>query len=295
LGGILNIEARIIPVNPDTLLSQEKKREFSFSERDFRFIQRLLYERSGIMIADVKQDMVYGRLARRLRQLKLPSFSDYCHYLSENQTEEQYFLNALTTNLTAFFRENHHFEYIQRTLMPELLLKKTERSVRIWSAGCSTGEEPYSIAMTFVDLVRRGWHVQILATDIDSDVLQKAATGVYPLERLESIPQQYLKRYFLRGQASNQGMARLCQEIRDMISFRQLNLMGDWPMRHSFDVIFCRNVIIYFDKPTQRTLVDRYAEQLVADGRLFLGHSESLHCVSDRFRSLGQTMYQKMV
>lgn len=269
-------------------------REFRFTERDFRFVQRFLRERSGIVISDAKQNMVYGRLARRLRILGISSFKEYCGYLLENETEElQGFLNSLTTNLTSFCREKHHFDYLENTLLPELVRNNHDRTIRIWSAGCSTGEEPYSIAMTLAQILRSGWDIKILATDIDSDVLHKAETGIYPLERIENIPQAFLKKYFRRGCGRNEGKARVNGEIRDMISFRRLNLMNDWPMRHLFDFIFCRNVIIYFDKEIQRTLVNRFAEQLKDNGRLFLGHSESLYNVSDRFSSLGQTIYYK--
>lgn len=272
-------------------------REFPFTEQDFRRISTLVGQLTGIVLVESKQDMVYGRLARRLRQLHLDSFSEYCTLLERGDDEELgQFVNAITTNLTSFFREIHHFEYLTKTLLPGLLRGKANtRQIRIWSAGCSTGEEPYSLAMTVQEaLPATGrWDVKILATDIDSNVLATASRGVYKADRLGDLASQRVQRWFKKGAGKNAGMVRVAPELQAMITFRQLNLMQTWPMRGPFDVIFCRNVVIYFDKDTQRRLFDRFADYLAPRGHLFVGHSESLFKLTDRFELIGKTIYRK--
>lgn len=271
------------------------QREFAMSDNDFQFIVRLIAERSGIALSEVKRNLVYSRLARRLRALKLDSFSAYCSVLEHDDGSElEHFVNALTTNLTSFFREPKHFEYLARTLLPALRREPVEQPLRIWSAGCSTGEEPYSLAMT-LDEERPGKRdARILATDLDSSVIARARTGIYDAARVQNIPEATLKQWFQRGTGENSGSVRVRPAIRDRVTFRQLNLMEPWPMRKPFDIIFCRNVVIYFDRETQRRLFDRFAEQLRPGGHLFVGHSETLHKVSDRFRLLGNTIYQRV-
>lgn len=271
------------------------EREFVFTDEDFHYVQRLLYSRTGIAVADVKKNMVYSRLARRLRQLNFDKFSEYFSFLERNESNEmQNYFNALTTNLTAFFREQHHFDYLASTYLPDLIKQKDERSIKIWSAGCSTGEEPYSLAMILSEFVPDTWDKNILATDLDTNVLETAANGCYPYVRIEDIDQTYKKRYMLKGAGEKTGMVMMRSKIRQMTSFKQLNLIDEWPMRKKFDAIFCRNVIIYFDKDTQRKLIKRYADILHEGGLLFLGHSESLYKVSDRFSLLGKTIYKKV-
>lgn len=272
-------------------------REFQFTDRDFAFLSRLAYEHTGIKLGENKRQMVYGRLARRIRQLGLGSFSDYCARVEQDpEAELGELVNAITTNLTAFFRENHHFEHLAQTALPEIMACNAgRRRLRIWSAGCSTGEEPYSIAMTLAESAElSGWDARILATDIDTNVVAKAQSGVYAEERIKGIDPQRLRRWFQRGSGANAGKARASQRLREMISFRQLNLLGDWPMQGPFDIIFCRNVVIYFDKATQCRLFARYADILAPHGYLYIGHSETLFKISDRFRSLGGTVYQKV-
>ena len=272
-------------------------RDFVFTERDFRFIQRLIGESTGIVLSEAKRDMVYGRLSRRLRQLNLSSFADYCRLLEEgDEAELVQFVNAITTNLTSFFRENHHFDYLGGTVLPKLFSEKRDRRIRIWSAGCSTGEEPYSLAMVVKESMpaRGEWDIKILATDLDSEVLQRAKCGEYGIERVESIPKPRLRRWFRRGRGVNEGIVKVSPELQQLISFKQLNLMSAWPMKGKFDIIFCRNVVIYFDKPTQRVLFDRYADLIQDRGHLFVGHSESLHSVTDRFELIGKTVYRKL-
>lgn len=273
------------------------QREYSFTTKDFECVRALVKKNAGIKLADTKREMVYGRLVRRVRRLGLGSFFEYCELLEEDGSDEiVHLVNAITTNLTSFFREPHHFEYLGTTVMP-MLLKRNEqtRRIRIWCAGCSTGEEPYSIAMVVKEKLPLGerWEVKILATDIDSNVLNKASRGIYPAEGMERISERRLKRWFRKGTGAQTGMIKLNPDLRDMISFRRLNLMEPWPMRGPFDVVFCRNVVIYFDKSTQKILFDRLADTLVGDGQLFIGHSESLFRVSDRFELLGNTIYRR--
>jgi len=273
------------------------QREFQFTDRDFRCLQRLVARHTGITLSPAKRDMLYSRLARRLRALGLRRFKEYCSLLQEDGHGEElrHFTNAVTTNLTAFFREPHHFDYLREEFLPAMMERRAQvRRLRIWSAGCSTGEEPYSIAITLADAVPPEWDVRILATDLDSNVLDRARRGIYSEERTAEVPERLKRKWFLRGRGENRDKVRVRRELRDMIRFRQLNLMHEWPMRGPFDAIFCRNVIIYFDKPTQSRLMDRFADILADDGRLFLGHSETLYRVTDRFQLLGRTIYRKV-
>jgi len=275
-------------------LNHEVK-EFRFTDRDFQYLRQLVNRETGIVITAAKREMVYSRLSRRLRALNLTDFEDYCRILEEDeQGELNAFINAITTNLTSFFREPHHFDHLQNTVVPDLLNKNAAtRRIRIWSAGCSTGEEPYSIAMAMAEVIPDDWDCRILATDIDTDVLMKAERGIYPLERVASLPQSRLKRWFSRGSGSNQGLTRVAPELREMITFRRLNLMEAWPVNGPIDVLFCRNVVIYFDKETQRRIFDKFAERMEDNSRLFIGHSESLFKITNRFELIGQTIYRK--
>ncbi len=272
--------------------------EFEFSDRDFQRVRQIINEIAGISLADGKRELVYSRLSRRLRQRGLQRFEDYCNLLEtrDDSAEMSEFVNALTTNLTAFFRESHHFEFLGKELLPALMRAQGlgNRRIRIWSAGCSTGEEPYSIAMTVREtLPATGWDVRILATDLDSNVLATAERGVYDESRIKDLSDARLRRWFQKGRGGQAGQVRVASALRDLITFKQLNLMGDWPMRGPFDIIFCRNVVIYFDKPTQRVLFERFADLLDDQGHLFVGHSESLFKVTERFAPLGKTIYQR--
>lgn len=272
-------------------------REYQFTRSDFDYLRRISNQHTGIVVTDDKFDMFYSRLARRVRALGLKSFADYCDYLEapSNVDEITELVNAVTTNLTSFFRENHHFEFLAKTALPEAVARnRAARSLRIWSAGCSTGEEPYSIAMVLAeqDAMLRGWDVKLLATDIDSNVLAQAAAGIYPVSRLDGLPTSRLKRFFKKGKGAQQGKARVGDELRRKIQFDQLNLMQPLGIDRQ-DIIFCRNVIIYFDKPTKTMLMDRFADVLADDGYLIIGHSESLYQVTDRFELIGHTVYRK--
>jgi chemotaxis protein methyltransferase CheR len=275
-------------------------KEFPFTDADFRTIVGIVYERSGIVLAAHKRDMTYSRLARRLRALGLGSFRDYCALLEckNGSSEIGFLINAITTNLTKFFREPHHFDHLRdHVLRPALISSLRQKPrIRIWSAGCSSGEEPYSIAMTALFLQKEAggdWDFRILATDLDTSMLKKAKTGVYSRASLESAPAGMRERFFERrpGEPDNASVASAAHEL---ISFRQLNLLGPWPMSGKFDVIFCRNVMIYFDAKTKATLIDRFHGQLADGGWLYVGHSESLLDHQTRFKLRGRTIYQKI-
>ncbi len=273
--------------------------EFPFTPADFRTIVGIVYERSGIVLAAHKRDMTYSRLARRVRALGLRTFRDYCAMLERNDGNEVgYLINAITTNLTKFFRESHHFEHLRDHVLnapPEAPRGQRPR-IRVWSAGCSSGEEPYSIAMTAMAHQReRGgdWDLRILATDLDTSMLKKAKTGIYPRSGLESVPPGLRERFF-SNQSGERDTVSVVQAAQDLITFRQLNLLSAWPMAGKFDAIFCRNVMIYFDAKTKATLIDRFHAQLAEGGWLYVGHSESLLDHQSRFKLRGRTIYQKI-
>jgi chemotaxis protein methyltransferase CheR len=227
-------------------------KEFEFTRKDFKQIRAIVLENTGICLSDIKQDMVYSRLAKRLRQLGLKRFRDYLDLLDESGSNEiGNFINSITTNLTSFFREKHHFDYLKETLLPQLMqLNAASRKIRIWSAGCSTGEEPYSIAITVKESIpdHLGWDVRILATDLDTNVIAKGNEGIYNLDRVTGIPSSILKRWFHKGRGEREGHVMVSRELRDMVLFKQLNLMDSWPVKPGVDIIFCRKVSIYFFK-----------------------------------------------
>ena len=276
----------------------EREKEFHFSDKEFKFISDLVGERTGIVLSSAKRQMVYGRLSRRLRQLNMTKFSDYCDMLTSGHEEELIeFTNAITTNLTAFFRENHHFEHLKSTVLPEIIKNNANtKRIRIWSAGCSSGEEPYSIAMCVREALPKssGWDIKILATDLDSNMVQRGHDGIYTSERVEGLTPARMKRWVKKGKGENADKVRMSEELRELITFKELNLMEGWPIKGPFDFMFCRNVVIYFNKDTQRILFDRYADLLAPKAHLFIGHSESLNKVTDRFALLGKTIYQKV-
>ncbi len=266
-------------------------------DAEFDFIRHVIIENAGIVLGPNKRQLVQGRLARRLRELNLPSYEAYCEHVRESGPEELVgLINALTTNVTSFFRENHHFEALASYMIPEALKRNEQtRRLRIWSAGCSTGEEPYCIAMVLSECIPSSirWDAKILATDIDSDVIATAQQGVYPVDRLSSVPQARLRRCFRKGVGAYAGQALIQPDIARLITFRTLNLQHPWPMQGPFDVIFCRNVMIYFDQATRERLVTRFAGLLAPGGYLCLGHSESIHGGAAPFRLVGKTIYRK--
>ena len=270
-------------------------KEFDFTKNDFERVRALIYQRAGISLADSKQEMVYSRLARRLRATGIQTFLRYLDDLEAGRmgAEWEAFTNALTTNLTSFFRESHHFPLLAEHLVA-LRRKQGGAPLTIWCSAASTGEEPYSIAMTACEAFDTLTPpVQIIATDIDTNVLATGATGVYPMERMEKLDPARLKRFFMRGKGGNEGMARVRPELRQLVSFRQLNLLADgWPVEGQFDAIFCRNVMIYFDKDTQRKILARFVPLMKPHALLFAGHSENFLYVSDSLRLRGKTVYE---
>jgi chemotaxis protein methyltransferase CheR len=263
-------------------------REFLFTDHDFEQIRQLIYAHAGINLSASKKDMVYSRLGRRLRATGQKTFKDYLALLvTDNNTEWESFVNSLTTNLTSFFREAHHFPVLAKHVD-----SIKHRPILIWCNAASTGEEPYTIAMTMMDLFDSLTPpVRITATDIDTSALQKASDGVYSLEQAEKLPKGILERFFLKGRAEKSGQVRVRQELRDLVTFSQLNLQdANWPIKGPFDAIFCRNVMIYFDKPTQHKILQRFVPIMQRDALLFAGHSESLQGVH-LFKSLGKTVY----
>lgn len=270
--------------------SKDTNKEFDFTTEDFERVRGLIYQRAGISLSDSKQEMVYSRLARRLRATGISSFVDYLNMLEEGSDPEEWvaFTNALTTNLTSFFREEHHFP-----LLAEFATKIKE-PISVWCSASSTGEEPYSIAITLCEAFHKmNPQVKIIATDIDTNVLKTGADGVYNIDRLDKMSNGRIKKFFLRGTGSNDGQVRVRPELREMIQFKQLNLLADsWPINGSFDIIFCRNVMIYFDKPTQKKILQRFAPLLKPHGLLFVGHSENFSYLTDTFHLRGKTVYE---
>lgn len=269
---------------------QRDEREFEFTASDFARVRKLIYKHAGISLSDAKTDMVYSRIGRRLRVLDMVSFKTYLDQLEHgNDTEEwEAFVNSLTTNLTSFFREEHHFPILAEHLVS---LKKP---IRIWCSAASTGEEPYTIAITACEAFGTLTPpVEIMATDIDTNVLNTAARGVYPNDRISKLPNHILKQYFQRGTGAQEGAVRVRNELKALINFQPLNLLGDnWIVKEPFDVIFCRNVMIYFDKPTQTKILSRFAPLMKPHALLFAGHSENFMYVSNAFKLRGKTVYE---
>jgi len=267
-------------------------REFAWTDSDFTKVQSLIYQRAGINLHDGKHAMVYSRLSRRLRETGYKSFKDYLIWLEGNNDgrEWQEFINALTTNLTSFFRERHHFEILDNYLRSGL----QKSSLQIWCSASSTGEEPYSILMTALDALNHHSKLKLIASDIDSNVLATAAQGIYHVEDLGNVAPEQIKVYFLRGKDSNKGMARVKSEYRNMIQFMTVNLVEDnWSFQGLFDVVFCRNVMIYFDGATQRKVLERIYRVMAPGGLLFVGHAENFTESRDLFVLKGKTVYER--
>lgn len=269
---------------------------FAYTQADFATIARRAQADFGLHLTEAKRDLVYSRLAKRLRQLGLPDFAAYCRLIeSQDGIDERVeMLSALTTNVTHFFREEHHFQTLRTSVLPPLIkAARNGRRVRLWSAGCSAGQEPYSLAFTLLDLCPDAARldIRILATDVDPAIVGRAKAGLYDAEELQSLPDPVRQRYV---EPEEGGRARIGDQPRQLIRFGELNLIQDWPFRGSFDVIFCRNVAIYFDKPTQSRLWSRFAEVLTPGGLLCIGHSERLSGpASEVFEAAGVTTYRK--
>ncbi|MDR2637568.1 MAG: chemotaxis protein CheR [Zoogloeaceae bacterium] len=287
--------AAIRQANNAALPAENSAREFTFQNTDFERVRKLIYAKAGISLSPAKQDMVYSRLSRRLRATGKKSFAEYLDFLEQRKeaAEWEHFVNALTTNLTSFFREPHHFP----TLAAHLRKIATRRKqIGIWCCAASTGEEPYSIAITVADAFLGDIHapqVDIFCSDLDTNVLATAQKGAYPVDRVEKIPPEQLKRYFTKGSGGQADMFCVRPELRRMMTFQRLNLLDPvWPVKGPLDVIFCRNVMIYFDKSTQYKILARFVPLLQPDGLLFAGHSESFLHAANLFRSLGKTVYE---
>ncbi len=273
-------------------------REFAFSDNDFQTLTRLAYEHAGISLAESKQNLIYSRLSRRLRALQLNSFRDYCTYLAANASEIENFINSISTNHTKFFREDHHFDHFRSNVaapFAQAAARKPGQRLRIWSAGCSSGEEPYTIAVVLHHEVRdfTSHDVRILATDIDTDILTRAAQGEFAASALDEIPAQY-RSLFEKTSEGKSGKVMVDEDVKSLITFRRLNLMESWPFQGLFDVIFCRNVMIYFDTPTKTNLVDRFKKQLKPGGWLYIGHAELLIGSHPGLELAGRTTYRRI-
>jgi chemotaxis protein methyltransferase CheR len=267
-------------------------REFSYTDKDFDRVRKIIYKKAGINLSDSKKQLVYSRLARRLRALGLPDFSAYLTFLENTDEEQQEFVNALTTNLTAFFREEHHFKALHD--FARNFQYKHQRNLRVWCSAASTGEEPYSIAITLAEAF--GCYdppVEIIASDIDSNVLNEGSHAIYDYARIENLSIERKKQFFLRGKGGQSGKVKVVPELRKLIEFKQINLLDDrWPLNGLFDVIFCRNVMIYFDKSTQLKLLEKMTKYLHKDGLYIAGHSESFSQASHLVKLVGKTTYR---
>ncbi len=269
-------------------------------DHEFAYLRDFVYQNLGIALSDQKRQLVQGRLARRLRQLHLPDYAAYCALLrADADSELGELASVISTNVTSFFREPHHYELLEKELLPQWLDRKRRDGdrLRIWSAGCSSGEEPYAIAMVLAEALEtagaKHLDAKILATDLSPQVLETARNGVYAADRLGGISAERRHRWLLRGSGANEGYVRVHPRLRELVTVQPLNLLHDWPMKGLFDAIFCRNVVIYFDTPTKKRLFSRYAALLPAGGCLFLGHSESMHGINDDFELVGRTAYRK--
>ncbi len=267
------------------------------NDDDFLYLSAIIYRECGIKINEGKKALVQARLMRRMRELRIREYHEYLRFLADNYKDEKInLINCITTNKTEFFRESYHFEFMKSTVLPAYAETRKQR-LRIWSAGCSTGQEPYTIAMTLFEHFGGAMppDARILATDIDTNVIQTGRDGVYREDLFKGIDPGIMKRYFLRGRGENQGLYRVKEYVKKLVCFRRLNLLDEYyPMKGPFDIIFCRNVMIYFDKDTQRRLLAKFNRYLADDGYLFMGHSESLNGISNDFKTVGRSVYRKI-
>lgn len=276
----------------DAIRSDIVSTEFKWLDSDFAKVQSLIYQRAGISLHDGKHAMVYSRLSRRLRETGYKSFNKYLSWLeSSNGSEWQEFINALTTNLTSFFREKHHFEILQDILSTE----KSKTNWNIWCCAASTGEEPYSIIMTALESLQKGCNFKVTASDIDSKVLAAALSGVYRVDNLKNVSEVQLQKFFLRGKGFNSGMVRIKPDIQKYVEFIIFNLIDNsWSFTKLFDIVFCRNVMIYFDNVTQRKVLEHIHKVMSPGGTLFVGHAENFNDSRDLFVLRGKTVYERV-
>lgn len=265
---------------------------------NFKFIASRVYDSCGVKLDDSKVEMLRSRLIPRLRELGFTTFKEYTGFLETHYNDEEFILvNAITTNFTSFFREKHHFDYLQDTLIP-LWLKnnKSDKKIRIWSAGCSSGEEPYTIAMSILNAQPQleYWDIKILATDIDTNILRRARKGEYHKEKLDGLDKNLIKHWFKPSTDRPDTHMQISEKLQKMIHFKHLNFMHSWPMKNKFDLIFCRNVVIYFDKETQAAIATKFSQYQRPGDHFFIGHSESLHQMSDTYQLIGKAMYERI-
>ncbi len=269
--------------------------DYSITQDEFERFRALVYDESGISLNDSKQPLLVSRLSKRLRNLGLDTFEQYYEFVTGDPNRDEFtrMIDLISTNKTDFFREPKHFEFLRNRIVPEL---KHTRRIRIWSSACSTGEEPYTIAITLYEGVSHPsqWDFKILASDLSTRVLAKAAAGMYEEERLAGVPPDVARRHFLRGRGDHTGTVKIKSHLADIVRFRRINLMDDrFPIKTPLDVIFCRNVMIYFDRPTQERVIGKFHRYLKPGGYLFIGHSESLQWVKHSFTSVAPTIYRK--
>ncbi|WP_332693145.1 CheR family methyltransferase [Bosea sp. (in: a-proteobacteria)] len=280
------------------MLAPPPQTEPTLTRDDMGFVSKLVYEHAGIVIREHKEAMTRGRLARRVKALGLNSVAEYCAFLKTPAALDEIpeLINAVTTNHTAFFRERHHFDHLRGDVLPRLIQERAARRgrIRIWSSACSSGEEAYSIAAVSREVIghRSDLDFRILATDIDTDILDRAAAGLYPLDLFERLPGDLRPLLRLEGQAGR-GEVRVSDDLKRLIAFKRLNLIETWPMKGAFDVVFCRNVFIYFDTPTKAAILDRFVSLIHPGGFLYLGHSESLPQPHPKLRLIGRTIYER--
>ncbi len=275
-------------------------KDLALSTDEYQQFVKLAYEKAGIDLHEGKQELIQARMGKVLRRRGYSTYQAYLDYVATDKTGDAIveMLNALTTNLTYFFREPQHFEFLQNTVVPHLLSQARQSSnyrIRGWSAGCSSGEEPYSIVITLLEALQGDvrWDMRVLATDLSTKVLDKAEQGVYEMERVESIEYDLKRKYFQKGTGDQSNYARVRDAVREYLLFRRLNLMDAFPFKNPFDFIFCRNVMIYFDRPTQERLISKYYDSLFPGGHLFIGHSETLTGIRHRFEYVQPTIYRK--
>lgn len=280
----------------ETLLVQD----IVLSEREFGRISDLVYEHCGINLHDGKKELVRARLAKRLRLGNFRTFPEYIKHVLKDKTGKEFsiLIDSLSTNLTSFFRERQHFEFMREKFLPQVLERKRKKRnfrIRGWSAGCSSGEEPYSIAITLLEAVQgQGrWNVKVLATDISASMLETAQKGIYDKERITPVPPLQRNKYLVLHRQNGQKVFEVSKSLRDVVIFKYLNLIKDWPIKRPLDFIFCRNVMIYFDKATQQRLINRFWDLLDSGGILLTGHSESLTGIEHRYNYIQPTIYMK--
>jgi len=272
---------------------------YELTDGDFERISRLVYDQCGINLQEGKKELVRARLGKRMRTGQFRSFRDYYQYVVQDASGEEmvHLLDSISTNFTYFFREEKHFEFLRSNFLPELMATRKPKAgkIRVWSAGCSSGEEPYSLAITLLEVLQNsmGWTIEILGTDISTKVLKTAAAGIYPSERIRSVPQGLTKKYFLKGDRQWKEHVKVKDQVKQYVQFKRLNLKEPFHFKDPFDCIICRNVMIYFDKKTQAGLVNRFYDCLESGGVLMIGHSESLTGISHAFRYVRPTIYKK--